>query len=623
MEHGHITRRDFINGMLVSLGSTMIPPLALFKDPKLLFEDDVNPPRITGLRGNHPGSFEVAHALACEGKTDWGAVQEDDDPSYDLVVVGAGISGLAAARFFQQHHGTGKRILVLDNHANFGGIAQRNEFVLNGTLHINYGGSQSMEPDGFSRKTRALLKDLGVNLDRFQQAYDFDFFKRHRLRPVTFFHHARYGRDHLANNAIYDLSGLMPGLKTGAIFSKDDITGMPLTDAAKKQLLAVMQHSGDALKKIPASERRRYIRKTPYFAFLKEHLSVDDPQVLHLLRYIPVDDWGMGSDVQTVLEAIESGAPGYDAMGWSDEGDETPYIHHFPDGNASIARLLVRKLVPTVAPGSDMEDIVLAPFDYGCLDKPESHVRIRLNSTVVQVRHDGPFKEAKEVLVTYVNRGQARRVRAKNVILACQGRIIPDVMSELPSGQKAALKKLLRMPLVYSTILLDNWHALATRGIGAAMCPGNLHHIVLPDYPVALGGYPKQRTPDQPMALTMVYVPLSDRYGTAPLMQFRVGRYTLLNKSFDDFEQEIKQHLGAMLGPAGFDPDKNIKAITVNRWPHGYSYEGCALHDPAIDAHVAGRKPFGRIAIAGADAESRSYIDAAIDQAWRAVRELA
>ncbi len=619
----HITRRDFLNGMLLTLGSTLVPPLAPGDELDPLFQHQGYPPHLSGMRGSHPGAFEVAHQLGMGGKTDWGAIQEDEDPGYDLIVVGAGISGLAAARFFQTEHGQNARILVLDNHADFGGHATRNEFSLHGQIHLNYGGSQSMEPDEYSARTRALLKDIGVNITRFDSAYDLQFFERHDLGPVTFFDEQTYGRNHLARNAIYDLSGLVPGLKKHTAFSEEAIADMPLTERAKTQLFGLLQAGSDGLKTIPFFKRMRYANRTPYFTYLKEQLGVDDPQVLHLLRYIPADDWGMGSDVLSLAEAIWSGAPGLNLDDWYDgDEEERPYIHHFPDGNASIARLLVRKLIPKSAPGTSMDDIVLAQFDYDRLDTPQSRVRIRLNSTVVHVSHNGKPKTAKDVSVTYISNGQARRVRAKHCVLACYNRIIPHLMPELPVRQKAALQELVKIPLVYSTVLIDNWQAFKTLGIGAVMCPGNLHHLVLLDYPVTLGGYSGDRTPDQPMTLTMLYVPLSDQYGQAPKEQFRQGRYKLLSMTFDDFERAIKHHLGAMLGPAGFNPETDIRAITVNRWPHGYSYDGSELYDPDITGHLVGRKTFGRVAIANCDAESRAYMDASIDQAWRAVKDL-
>ncbi len=143
-----ITRRDFINGVSIAAASAAI------MDPRTLLAEavantspnavgDNYPPALTGLRGNHDGAYEVAHALAWNGKSP--ASYTDLDEEYDLVVVGTGISGLAAAYFYQQKAGKDKRILLLDNHDDFGGHARRNEFDYNGTMLLGGGGSGNFE----------------------------------------------------------------------------------------------------------------------------------------------------------------------------------------------------------------------------------------------------------------------------------------------------------------------------------------------------------------------------------------------------------------------------------------------------------------------------------------------
>lgn len=204
--HG-ITRRDFLNGALLALGSTLLPPFALGREIDTLLSTDVYPPRLTGMRGNHPGSFENAHALVWTGKRDWGAVEEPDETEYDLVVVGAGISGLSAAWFFQQQYGTNAKILLVENHDDFGGHAKRNEFIVDGRTRLSYGGSQTMQSPGkYSKTAASLLRDLGVRLDHFDRAYDKDFFNRHELKPMMFFDQATFGRNALLPYTLTDFS---------------------------------------------------------------------------------------------------------------------------------------------------------------------------------------------------------------------------------------------------------------------------------------------------------------------------------------------------------------------------------------------------------------------------------
>jgi len=632
-----ITRRDFLNGALLALGSTLLPPLALGNDLDRWLTDDTYPPRRTGLRGNHPGSLETAHSLSWTGKRDWGTVTEPDGADYDLVIVGAGISGLAAAWFFQQRQGPQAKILLLENHDDFGGHAKRNEFAVDGQTRLSYGGSQTMQTPGrYSRTTVSLLADLGVKLDRFASAYDMTFFQRHALRPATFFDGRTYGKASLVPYTLTDLSWGVPGIVKSVLSPEQAVERMPLTSRTKAQLLGILTGSDRALDRISPEARLNYAGTTPYFTFLREQFHVDDPEVFRLLRSLPAEYTGLGADALSTLEALALKLPGIteravgnlkaQGTGHLTPEETEPYIHHFPDGNASIARLLVRRLIPRVAPGSTMDDVLLAPFDYGRLDRPDSSVRLRLNSTVVHVTHEGPPHQADRVSVTYVLNNRAYRVRAKHCVLACYNMMIPHLMPELPQEQKDALRQAAKAPLVYSAVSLRNWRAIREVGLGAADCPGSFHQSVLLDYPVRMGGYELSDDPARPMIVTMIHVPLADRYGTPPREQFRQGRFKLLTMPFAQFETSVKEHLDGMLGPTGFDPDRDIHAITVNRWAHGYAYQGSALYDPDMTPergpHVLGRRPLGRITIANSDAGARAYMDTAIDQAWRAVQEL-
>ncbi len=144
-----ISRRDLLLGMGAYAAGAFIPNRA-FADEMLRLEQagaPGYPPGLTGLRGSHVGSFEVAHQLAREGRSDWGPVQQPDVDLYDLVVVGGGVSGLAAAYFYRLEH-PGARILIIDNHDDFGGHAKRNELRAAGRTLLSHGGSEILQgPD--------------------------------------------------------------------------------------------------------------------------------------------------------------------------------------------------------------------------------------------------------------------------------------------------------------------------------------------------------------------------------------------------------------------------------------------------------------------------------------------
>jgi spermidine dehydrogenase len=310
---------------------------------------------------------------------------------------------------------------------------------------------------------------------------------------------------------------------------------------------------------------------------------------------------------------------GYTAAGYADGGS---YKFHYPDGNASIARLLVRTLIPQAVPGGTAEDVVTARIDYGGLDRPENTIRIRLGSTALSVSAGGDRSAVVEVV--YSRMEKLYTARAKHCVLACWNMMIPYLCPHLPERQKEALHYLVKVPLVYTNVALRNWRAFHALGIYAVHCPGSYHSSVRLNPVADIGSYHSPRSPDEPILVRMVRTPCYP--GMSERDQHRMGRADLLTTDFATFEEKIRDQLHRILGPGGFDPARDITAITVNRWPHGYAYEYNPLFDPdwpkGEAPHEIGCARFGPIAIANSDAAAAAYTDAAIDQAHRAVQEL-
>jgi len=607
-----IARRDFINGTLVAAGASMFPFKNSSQAVIAAIKPSYYPPALTGLRGSHPGSNEHAHNRALTKQTDWGSTT-DLKEKYDLVVVGGGLSGLSAAYFYQQEHGRDKKVLILDNHDDFGGHAKRNEHTINGFTRISYGGSQSLvQPNHAHEIVRKLLEDIGVNLDRFKTAYDTDFFKRHNLGAVTYFNKKVFGEDKVVQHPYCNYPNYVEGLQGAKLSSEEAAQQAPLSDSGKEQLLRVLNGGLHKLK-VPKEELLNYTRTHLYFDYLKDTLGVNDPGVLRMARHSGLDWGSTGTELMSIAAARSCGALGFAPVAVYDE--DNPYIHHFPDGNAGVARALVKWLIPGVARGNSAEELVLAKFNYAGLDKSSNTARIRLNSTVVKVEHIDEPRNSSDVSINYINDNKSYQVHAKGVVMACYNMIIPHIVSGLPEEQSAALKLQDKSPLQYTTVGLRNWRAMKALGIGVAMSPGNMHQTVLMDFPVSMGGYEYTKTSDDPCVIQMISCPYG-KFGEPRREQFREARYRMLGLQFNDYEQEIRSHLSGMFPRGLFDFDRDVASISVNRWAHGYSDGGPG------DSTRIGRQPFGRITIANCDSAASSDAKTAMMMGHRAVNEL-
>jgi len=634
-----ITRRDFLNGVALTVGAAIVPhpAYAAFEfqnDPEK--SPSYYPPARTGMRGSHPGSFETAHKLRDGGFWDQVGKPVDTGESYDLVVVGGGISGLSAAHFFRKQAGSKARILILDNHDDFGGHAKRNEFH-GSRFMLGYGGTYSIEsPAPYSAVAKGLISELGIDVASYPKYVSKNLYPSLGLAPQIFFDKETFGADRLVVNPTPHAGGEMAGETASDTAWKTFMAEAPLSDRAKEDFDRLHHGNKDYLPGLSSNEKKARLARMSYATFLSDVVGVD-ASVVKLLRNLPQPLFGLGIDGVSAQDAWGLGLPGFTGMAldvapgkgqnrdtiYNAEAEK--YFFHFPDGNASIARMLVRQLIPGAIAGHSATDIVLARAKYARLDDPASPIRIRLNSTVVRVKHNGDPATAKDVEITYGRGGKAYTVRAAHCVLACWHVVIPYICEELPQQQQEALSSAAKVPLLYTNVALRNWTSLQKLRASSVYAPGGYHTFFNLDLPVSIGGYECPTQPEQPIVIHMMKTPCSP--GKPARDQHRMGRIELFETTFETVEKNIREQLARTLGGGGFDPARDITAITVNRWPHGYAYEYNSLWDPfwlegGVTPCEIARKPFGRIAIANADAAAYAYTDAAIDEAYRAVQEI-
>ncbi len=653
-----ITRRDFINGVsAAAAGALLLPSLGLGQETTPAAESGVGAgffpaagaqsggpretysPRKTGMRGSHPGSFEAGHHLRDNPKEPLKG--EPVDTEYDLVVVGAGMSGLSAAYFFVKDVGREAKVLILDNHDDFGGHAKRNEVMVDGKMLVVNGGTLNIEaPTFYNEYAKDMLKDIGLDLTRYQKANETNrtLYRDLGLRSAYFFDKETWGKDVMVIND----GG---GEGRARSISKELLDKMPLSEKAKLDMLRLQdaKSAPDYFPELSEDDKRVKLARMSYQDYLLNVVKVDK-QVLWFYQHFGEGNFRVGVDAPPALFAWEMGQHGFAGLKLSATPlgvlDELPGTQHgrqnsnrggsvhFPDGNATIARSLVRWLIPAGIGGSLQEELGTAKVNYDQIDLPTHPVRLRLSSTVLNVKNIGPKDRETGTAVTYSKGGKLYEVKSKAVVMACWNMIIPYIIPDLPKEQKDALAYAVKGPLMYTSVAVRNWKAWKTAGVSNINASSMYFPSVALTEAVSLGDMHHAQTPDEPIFLHLSKI--FTKPGMPRKDQHRMGRYEVLNTSFETMERNLRDQLDRMLGPFGFDSKRDIASIVMNRWPHGYAYTYSGLSEPLEWVYtnspnspcVIARKPFGLISIANSDAGASPHTDTAIFQGHRAVDEV-
>jgi spermidine dehydrogenase len=627
-----ISRRDFVNGVAVAAGAGVVmADSSAFAQP--VAADAMTsanyPPLRHGFRGDHVGANTIAHT-----ERDGRALPEPEDirESYDLVVVGAGLSGLAAAWFYRERAGASARILILDNHDDFGGHATRNEYSYQGRKFIISGGSARLSAiHTFPYEATRLLRQLGVERGDPSDQNHPEVYKSLGMGAGTFFNKAAYGKDQLV------LGGSLQNP------TPEFLARTPLSATVKADLLRLMTAKTDYLPGLSKDEKIAKLRAISYRDYLLDVVKVH-PDVLAYTNGV----WCLGNDTASAWFAYYRYKPGFDGLGVprppgaAESPEHVADIWAMPAGNSDLARLMVRSLIPAALPPGSLADVETARVNYAALDVASSPTRLRLGSTVIRARHVGTLPhqfepDNREVEVSYVTGGKAYRIRAKDVVMAGMNNMIPYICPELPDEQKAALHKAMRAINHETNALFRNWEAFAKLKVANIACPRSFYSGINLMQPRSFGAIKPVTDPAEPILVrfpggtglsneTFVRELLgADPVPGTPLRdQMRAARAGLLRTPFEHFERALRsQAVGALAG-SDFDPARDIVDITVNRWGHGYALGRNHLFDDenAVAPCIIARRKFGHITIANSDSSGMDLAETAIDEAARAVREL-
>ncbi|PYP38616.1 MAG: FAD-dependent oxidoreductase [Gemmatimonadetes bacterium] len=530
---------------------------------------------------------------------------------YDLVAVGGGISGLAAAIFFQKYKGG--RCLVIDNHAIFGGEAKRNEFLVDGQRLTAHQGSAIFLVPGKGGYTDRFYEMIGM--DRSAFAYQ----TWRGPSPEMPLAHSPYETP--TNYGFYFGPKFGHGSGTWVMDPWGrQLEGAPISDTTRAELLRWGTNRVDVPG--PRTEGDAISRQLDSIT-LEDHLmaryTISRETVRTFLSPVEGGGYGLGPDVLSAYcnYAIENQFP--------EDGDDTLGDQMFPDGNGGFARLMVKTLVPDAFAGPRTVDAVWQNHvNFRALDRAGQATRIRLNSTVVRIEHAGDPGSAPHVVVTYARRNRLHTVKARTVVVAGGSWTAKHIVHDLPAGHRAAYAQFYRSPCLMANIAVRNWRFLYKMGLSGCRWFGGLGDYLSVRKMALVGNEPRTIGPDSPTVLTIKV--LFGQPGLSIAEQGSRGRAQLLGTSFAQYERAFREQLADMFAPGGFDPRRDIAGIILNRWGHAYVNPQpgffFGINGQPAPRDILRNRPHGRIAFANTDLAGASDHRNSIREADRAVQSL-
>lgn len=630
-----ITRRDFLNATLLGAGGALLagPAPLQARGAEELGEDWYGYGGVgeyAHSHGNTPEVVRVAHQVRDGAYERLPPGLADTGEVFDLVVVGGGFAGLAAAHHFLKNRRPGQTCLLLENHPMFGGEAKPNEFLVGGQRLIgpqgsngfvlpaaSFGEGAQLDPHRLEsiRALARVFEELKVPTDLEYQPWD-------SARKPLRFASENYGfmlwtDDEVSVGHFFDESHCVAARWMSDIWAAG-LQGTPFSERAKRDLL---RWRGSGVKPFDGPDYARWLDGLTYKQFLEDKLGLS-PEVTAYADPILASALGLGCDALSAYATLSILMPGVKA--YAGATARYPRLHSFPGGNDGFTRYYLKALIPDALQGGHALDQVLdRRVDLSALDRPGAPVRMRLSASAVRVEHEGPPERADRVSIVYVKGDTVHRVHARGVVMATGSWINRYVVRDLPAGHREACEQLHHSPMLVANVALTNWRFLYELGVTACRYFDGFGFSCNIRQPMVYGDYRPPLDPDRPTLLTF-YVPFF--YPGRPIReQGAQGRLELLTTSFADYERQIRRQLVRLFAGAGFDPRRDVAGIILNRWGHAYVNPHPGFYFGGSDKPAPRdvlKQRFGRIAIGHSELEGHQNWPGAVRNGARAAQQV-
>jgi spermidine dehydrogenase len=612
-----VSRRDFLNATLLASGGLLMgsaTPLEL-----LSADDWTGYGGVGDYRRSNGNTYEIVqagHRIRDGEFQTLPASAIDTGEMYDCVIVGGGISGLAAALFFVRQAGTNRKCLILDNHPIFGGEAKGNEFEVDGHRLMAHQGSAVY----FAQYPNSFISDF----------YDSIGLKSPKLQYQSW---GGASPEMALSRTPYDMLGSEPasyGFYFGSKFGQRP--GMWLTDPWGKKLQGAPISATAREELLKWRQGLQRPEKTPQHHGDEISRQLDQVTLeVHMMKL-----YGISREtIRTFLSPVEGGYSGLgpDALSaYSDYAAEAMYPtdpdgqdQMFPRGNGDMARLMIKTLIPDSISGpATMEGVCRGHVNFSALDRSSSNARVRLDSTAVWVQHDGEPAKSETVSVIYVGGNKLHRVKARTAVMAGGCWTTKHIVRDLPAAHREAYEQFYRSPCLMANVALRNWRFLYKMGISGFRWFEGIGNYAEVRRTALLGAESATISPDSPIVLNLKV--LYSYPGVPVADQGNRGRSEMLSTSFREYERQIRQQFTDMFAVAGFDARRDIAGVILNRWGHAYLNPQPGFFfgkdGKAAPSEVLRKEPFGRIAFANTDLAGIMDHRSSILEAKRAVAQL-